>query len=140
MKSANPYLNLPGNTEEAFNFYRSVFGGEFSDVMRYRDFGDNTMGIPEKDLDKIAHIALPIGKDKLMATDAVESFPKKVVFGNNVYITVETDSPGEAERVFQALSDGGTVEMEIQKTEWAEKFGQCEDRYGVWWMIMYSET
>jgi PhnB protein len=135
MFTANPYLNFAGNTEEAFTFYRSVFGGEFVDVLRFRDFGGNEMGVPEHELDRIAHIALPLGKDGLlMGTDTLEP----LTVGNNFYITLEADSAAEAERLFAALSAGGRVEMALQKTQWAELYGSCADRFGVQWMIMYT--
>lgn len=139
MQSVHPYLNFPGNTEEAFNFYRAVFGGEFTNVTRFRDFGENPMGIAEADLEKIANIGLPIGPNTvLMATDAVESFGQKVVVGNNYYITLEPDTLDEAERLFAALGEGGEIEMEMQPTEWAEKYGICKDRFGVQWMVNYT--
>src|SRR5687767_6968034 len=92
MKSVSPYLNFKGNTEEAFNFYKSVFGGEFLALMRFRDFGNNEMGVREADLDKIAHIALPLGPHSmLMATDVVEGMPGGFAVGNNVYIHLEPE-------------------------------------------------
>ena len=140
MKSANPYLNFNGNTEEAFTFYRSVFGGELAAVLRFRDFGDNTMGIAEADLDKIAHIALPLGGGTvLMATDSLESWPTPFERGNNFYITLEPDSGEEADRLFTALANGGGVEMPLDRTEWAEKYGTCVDKFGVQWMINQAE-
>lgn len=139
MKAANPYLNFEGNTEQAFNFYRSVFGGEFLAVMRFREFGENDMGVAEDELDKIAHIALPLGNGHvLMATDAVKSMSKPLKMGNNFYITVEPDTAEEADEVFGALSAGGQVEMPLQKTQWAEKYGSCVDRFGVQWMVNYT--
>jgi PhnB protein len=133
----SPYLNFGGNAEEAFDFYRAVFGGDFAAVMRFRDFGANPMNIPERELDRIAHIALPVGDRLLMASDVVEGWqPLKI--GNNVYITLETDSAEEAERLFGALAQGGQIEMELQRTEWAEKYGTCGDRFGVQWMVMYA--
>lgn len=139
MRAANPYLNFAGNTEEAFNFYKSVFGGDFRTVVRFRDFGDNSMGIADDELDKIAHIALPLGADNLlMGTDVVKSMPKTLKFGNNFYITLEPESGDEAERLFNALSEGGEIEMPLQKTEWAEKHGSCADKFGIQWMIDYA--
>jgi PhnB protein len=139
MKAANPYLNFAGNTEEAFTFYRSVFGGEFAAVIRFRDFPDNSMGAPEADLDKIAHIALPLGPhNMLMATDALESFPGTFTPGNNFYITLEPESLEEAERLFEALSAEGRVEMPLQRTDWAESYGSFEDRFGTRWMVSYT--
>jgi PhnB protein len=139
MKTANPYLNFNGNTEEAFTFYKSVFGGEFLAVVRFKDFGDSSMQVPENELDKIAHIALPLGKDNvLMGTDALESLGQSLKAGNNFYITLEAESAEEAEKLFNALSAGGRVEMPLQKTGWAEKYGSCEDRFGVHWMVGYT--
>lgn len=139
MKAVNPYLNLKGNTEEAFNFYKSVFGGEFVGVTRFRDFPDNPMGISEADLDKIAHISLPLGPDNLLsATDFVDAFPGEFVAGNNFYITLEPESEEEADQLFEALSAGGEVEMPLQKTAWAEKYGTFKDRFGVQWMMNYT--
>lgn len=138
MKSANPYVYFPGNTEEAFGFYKSVFGGEFMGMLRYRDFGESGMGLPESAMDKIAHTALPLGGGNiLMATDQMD--PKvPLVVGNNFYIALEADSEEEADRVFNALSAGGSVEMPLQPTEWAEKYGICKDRFGVQWMMSYT--
>ena len=139
MKAANPYLNFKGNTREAFEFYKSVFGGEFQSVLRFRDFGDNGMGVAEKDLDKIAHIALPLGPNNiLMATDTLESFGQKLIVGNHSYIHLEADSEDEAVRIFDGLATGGSKEMPLQQTEWAEKYGSCTDRFGVQWMVSYT--
>lgn len=139
MKAANPYLYFDGDTEEAFTFYRSVFGGEFLSLLRFRDFPDNPMGIAEKDLDRIAHIALPLGSgNMLMGTDMVESMPAKLRKGNNVYITIEPETADEADSLFAALSDGGRVEMPLDSTDWAEKHGQCTDRFGIQWMVDYT--
>jgi PhnB protein len=138
MKAVNPYLNFPGNTREAFDFYRSVFGGEFLAVLRFRDFGENTMGIPDEEMDRIAHIALPLGPNNiLMATDVVGN-RQELKVGNNSYITIEAESVEEADRLFDGLSAGGRVEMPLQQTQWAEKYGICIDRYGVQWMIDYT--
>jgi PhnB protein len=136
MRAAHPYLSFEGNTEEAFNFYRSVFGGDFPMVLRFRDMGDD-MGMTGSDLDRIAHIALPLGDTMLMGTDVVGS--GSVTIGTNVYINLTPDSVEEAERVFGALAaGGGEVEMPLQETEWAEKYGACTDRFGVQWMVNYE--
>lgn len=134
MRHANPYLNFPGHTEEAFTFYRSIFGGEFPLVLRFRDFGP---GMDGPDADKIAHIALPLGATMLMGTDALESHGRALVAGNNFAISVEADDAGEAQRLFDGLSGGGRVEMPLGRTEWAELYGMCVDRYGVPWMVNY---
>lgn len=139
MRSVNPYLNFAGNTEEAFNFYKSVFGGEFAMVVRFRDFGGEATGVPEEALDKIMHISLPLGGDTmLMGTDALECMGQPLSEGNNFSISLETDSGAEAESLFQRLSEGGRVTMPLGKTEWAETFGACADRFGVQWMLNYT--
>jgi PhnB protein len=139
MKGVHPYLNFPGNAEEAFDFYRSVFGTELVDVVRYRDFADNPMGIAEEDLDKLAHIALRLDENHLlMATDVVPSMPFTLTIGNNYYVMLEAESGEEAERLFAALAEGGEIEMALQKTDWAEKYGHFADRFGVRWMIIYT--
>jgi PhnB protein len=139
MKAVNPYLNFSGNTEEAFTFYKSVFGGEFLGVMRFRDFPDNAMNVPEGDLDKIAHIALPLGRDNLlMGTDALESSGQPLRVGNNTYIFLEAESAAEAQALFDALSEGGRAEMPLQKVEWAELYGVCTDPFGVQWMVSFT--
>lgn len=138
MQGVNPYLNFPGNTEEAFRFYQSVFGGELQ-LTRFGDFPDNSMGVPEEHLNKIANIALPLTDGSvLMATDALESFGPKFTPGNNFSIALETDSAEEAEELFTKLSEGGNVNMPLSGTEWAEKFGACTDKFGVQWMLNYT--
>ena len=138
MKSVNPYLNFPGNTEEAFTFYRSIFGGDdFPMLIRFREFGPDMAG---PDGDKIAHMALPVGQNMLMATDALEAHGQTLTVGNNVSIQLEAESVEEAERVFAGLSDGGTVKMPLAPTEWAERYGMCVDRYGIGWMVNYAGT
>ena len=138
MNAAHPYLNFKGNTEEVFNFYKSVFGGEFAMIVRFKDFGEDAMGVGKSDHDKIAHIALPVGQTMLMASDVVGSYAESLKVGNNVYITLNPDSAEEAQRVFNALAAGGTVEMPLQQTAWAEKYGSCKDKFGIRWMVSYA--
>jgi PhnB protein len=135
------YLNFAGNTEEAFNFYRSVFGNEFSSVVRFKDFPMEGVTIPKEDEDKMMHIALPIGEDNvLMATDALESLGQQVVQGNNVYVSVHPDSREEASRIFSALSQGADVEMPIADQAWGDYFGSLKDKFGVMWMVNHSPS
>ncbi|MCL1635712.1 VOC family protein [Luteimonas sp. SX5] len=133
----NPYLNFDGNAREAFDHYRSIFGGEFATAMRFRDFPGH-MGVGEADLDKIAHIALPLGKQMLMASDVSGGYGASFKVGTNTYIHVEADGADEANRIFDGLSAGGKTEMPLSKTEWAELYGICVDKFGVQWMVSYT--
>ncbi len=138
MAMLNPYLNFPGNTEEAFNFYKLVFGGAFVTVQRFKDVPGEGK-VPEKDKNKIMHIALPIGKNNvLMATDALESLGMRVTPGNNMYITIEPESKEEADRIFKGLSAGGKVEMPLQDQFWGAYYGSFRDKFGIQWMVNYS--
>lgn len=138
MKAVNPYLNFPGTTEEAFLFYRSVFGGEFSALQRFSDV-PGCGEFSAADQGKIMHIALPLKNGTiLMATDALESMGQKLVVGNNSYISIETDSEAESLALFNGLSAGGTVEMAPQKMFWGAFFGSWKDRYGMGWMVNYT--
>jgi PhnB protein len=138
MKTADPYLYFNGNTEEAFNFYSTIFNTQVTDTLRYGDIDGNPMEVDEQDFDKIAHISLPLGKNILMGTDVIESMNEKLTIGNNFYITLSTDSSEEAETVFSSLSDGGSVQVPLKKEFWAEKFGICTDRFGIQWMVNYE--
>jgi len=138
MKVANPYLNFDGKAEEAFQFYRSVFGGEFTNVTRFRDMGGQSMGMSGKELDGIANIGLPLGANNILMASDVPAAMGSVKPGNNFYIALETDTAEECDTVFAKLAEGGRVEMEVQPTAWAEKYGSLEDRFGVHWMVMYT--
>ncbi len=138
MARLNPYLNFPGNTEEAFEFYKSVFGGEFSSVVRFKDLPMEGHTLPADAEDKILHISLPIGENILMASDAPESMGHQVIQGNNVYVSVHPDSKEEADRIFGALSAGGSVEMDIADQPWGDYYGSFKDKFGINWMVNYS--
>jgi len=141
MASVSTYLNFNGTTEEAFNFYKSVFGTEFVSISRMGDVPPQE-GQPElSDADKqlIMNVTLPIlGGHVLMGTDAVESMGFTVNQGNNVYISLLPDSREEADRLFAALSEGGKVEMPMQDMFWGDYYGSLVDKYGVQWMVNYS--
>ena len=144
MTAMNPYLNFAGNTEEAFNFYKSIFGGEFSALMRFRDMpgcdGPDAQ-IKEADLDKIMHVSLPIGNgNMLMATDSLESMGQKLTQGNNYYIALSPKTREEADRLFNGLSEGGRVEMPMADAFWGDYFGCFADKFGVQWMIVQSDN
>jgi PhnB protein len=139
MAKVNTYLNFAGNTEEAFNFYKSVFGGDFTSVVRFKDFPMEGVNIPKEDEDKIMHIGLPIGEDNLlMATDALESMGQKLVQGNNVYISVHPATKEEADEIFNALSEGGEIEMTIADQPWGDYYGSLKDKFGILWMVDYA--
>jgi PhnB protein len=140
MSRINPYLNFNGRTEEAFNFYRSVFGGEFKTLMRFKDLPQSEKPMPTEEGERIMHIALPIGEGSvLMGSDISQRGSTKLIEGNNVYVSLNPDSKQEAERVFEALSAGGKVEMGFAKMFWGGWFGSFRDRFGVMWMIDYEE-
>lgn len=135
----NPYLNFAGNAEEAFTFYRSVFGGEFSSAVRFGDMPMEGVSISEADQGKMMHIALPIAEDiLLMASDALESLGQVVTPGNNVYISLHPDSHDEADRLFEALSQGADIEMPIADQMWGDYFGSLVDKFGIRWMVNHS--
>ena len=136
MVIANPYLHFNGNCEEAFNFYRSVFGGAFSLISRFKDVPPE-QAFPEKEADKILHIALPVGKAILMGSDVPEAFPK-AISGTSFYISLHTESEDEARRVFNALSAEGNIAMPLAKTFWGSFFGMVIDQYNTQWMVSYD--
>jgi len=137
----NPYLNFNGNTEEAFNFYKSVFGGEFLAVMRFNDNPAACGNIPEAEQNGIMHIALPIGNGTvLMGTDALESMGQKLTFGNNFYICLAPESKEEADKLFNGLSDGGKIETPLQDMFWGAYYGSFTDKFGVQWMVNYNQN
>jgi PhnB protein len=138
MATLNPYLNFNGNTEEAFNFYKSVFGGEFLALQRFKDTPAAAQ-IPAEAGEKIMHVALPIGKGNvLMATDALESMGQQLTHGNNFSISINTESQEEADRIFNGLSTGGQVTMPLDKAFWGDYFGMLTDRFGIQWMVSYA--
>ncbi|HMH20980.1 MAG TPA: VOC family protein [Puia sp.] len=136
----NPYLHFMGNTGEAMRFYRSVFGGEFAKSKRFKDVpgGDN---MSPEDQEKFIHISLMMGNGHtIMATDSLASMGHQVTHGNNFHICVDMESEAEAERVFEALSDNGKIEMPMNKTFWGAYFGMCRDKFGIQWMINHAPS
>ncbi len=144
MASTSTYLNFPRNTEQAFNFYKSVFGGEFfgGRIMRFGDIPSQE-GMPcvsEADKNLVMHIELPIvGGHMLMGTDAPESFGFNVQFGNNVHINVQPDTRVETKRLFDALSEGRKITMQLQDMFWGDYYGSCTDKFNINWMFNCSE-
>jgi PhnB protein len=140
MATLNPYLNFKGNAEEAFNFYKSVFGGEFTNLQRFKDTPEGDK-LSTADKEKIMHVALPIGKGNvLMATDAIESMGHKLTVGNNFHISISPDTKEETTKLFNSLSAGGNVTVPLQKMFWGATFGMFTDKFGVQWMVNYDEN
>jgi PhnB protein len=140
MPRVSTYLNFPHNTEEAFNFYKAIFGGEFvaPGVARFRDIppADGVPTFADEDKDLVMHIELPIlGGHVLMSTDAPQSMGFNVNAGNNVHINLEPDTKAETKKLFEALSADGYVSMELQDTFWGGYFGSCTDQFGIHWMV-----
>lgn len=139
MAIINPHYNFNGNAEEAFTFYKSVFGGEFSKIIRFKDLAGPEFPISEHEENKIMHIALPIGpNNQLMGNDVPEIMGKTNENENRSKIVVQTESREEADHIFEGLSVGGQIEMPIQDSPWNTYFGMLRDKYGIEWMIEFE--
>ena len=134
----NPYLNFDGKAEEAFIFYKSVFGGEFTGNMKMKDAPDGDK-LPKDEQNRIMHISLPIGKENLlMGSDIMPSMGQKLNKGNNNYISLHPESKAEADRLFKGLSAGGEIEMPMADQFWGDYFGSFIDKFGICWMINFN--
>ena len=140
MTTINPYINFNGNAEEAFNFYKSVFGGEFTSIVRFKDLESPEFPIPEKDANKIMRIVLPIGGNTLIANDVPEDLGPVNENVNRSKISVSAESREEAENIFSGLSVGGTIEMPIGDSPWGSYFGMFRDKYGIEWTVEFDEN
>jgi PhnB protein len=139
MAIINPHINFNGNAEEAFQFYQSVFGGEFAKVIRFKDMASDEFPIPEKEENKIMHIALPIGKSNmLMGNDVPEIMGKTNENENRSKIVIQTESKEEAAKLFNGLTVGGQIEMPIEDSPWGTYFGMFRDKYGIEWMVEFD--
>lgn len=138
MPLINPHINFNGNAEEAFNFYRSVFGGEFAMIMRFKDMASEHFLVPEHEANKVMHIALPIGPNVLMGNDVPEVMGRTNENENRSKIAISAETKEEADRLFHGLSAGGTVEMPISDSPWGSYFGMFRDKYGIEWMVDYD--
>ena len=138
MAEINPHINFNGNAEEAFNFYRSVFGGEFAKIMRFKDISSPENPISESEANKIMHIALPIGKSILMANDVPEIMGRTNENENRSKIVITAESKEEAGKLFNGLSAGGQIEMPIEESPWGSYFGMFRDKYGIEWMVDFD--
>lgn len=139
MTTINPYINFNGNAEEAFTFYQSVFGGEFGKIIRFKDVASAEFPVPENEANKIMRITLPIGSAMLIANDVPEVLGRVNEKENRSKITVMTESKVEAERIFQGLSAGGTVEMPMAESPWGTTFAMFRDKYGIEWTVESEE-
>lgn len=138
MATINPHINFNGNAEEAFEFYRSVFGGEFKKILRLKDIAGPDFPVAEKEMNKILNISLPIGKNFLVANDVPEMLGPVSENENRSKISVSADSREEADKIFTGLSTGGSVEMPMGETPWGY-FGMFRDKFGIEWIIQYSK-
>jgi PhnB protein len=138
MATLNPYLNFDGKTEEAFNFYKSVFGGEFTTFQRIKEIPGGDQYSPAEQ-NRVMHVSLPIGKESiLMGSDTMPSMGHALNQGNNVHMAISPDNEQEAKRLFDGLSAGGNVVMPLEKTFWGALFGMFSDKFGVLWMVNYD--
>ncbi|MBK9510441.1 MAG: VOC family protein [Cytophagaceae bacterium] len=140
MALINPHINFNGNAEEAFNFYKSVFGGEFAKIMRFKDLASEEFPVPEHEANKIMHISLPIGKNVLMANDVPEILGKTNENENRSKISISAESREEADHLFNGLSAGGQIEMPMEDSPWGSYFGMFRDKYGIEWMVDFDSN
>jgi PhnB protein len=144
MAKINPYLNFQGNTEEAFNFYKSVFGGDFSSIVRFKEMPGDGNSMPgankmtAEESEKLMHVALPISGNTLMATDMLESQGHKLRLGNNITLSLEAESKEEADKLFNGLAEGGKIGAPIADAPWGAYWGMLTDRFDVPWMVNYT--
>lgn len=138
MATINPYINFNGNAEEAFNFYKSVFGGEFASVVRFKDLEGPEFPVPENDANKIMRIVLPIGGNTLIANDVPESLGRVNENENRSKIAISTETKEEADKLFNGLSEGGAVEMPMAESPWGTYFAMFRDRYGIEWTVEFD--
>jgi len=142
MATVNPYLNFPGTCEEAFNFYKSVFGGEFGYIGRFGEMPPQEgYTVPESDKNKIMHVSLPLANGSmLMGSDSGGEWLPSFNAGNNISLSINASSKEEADKIFNALAEGGKVTMPLAKTFWSDYFGMCTDKFDIHWMMSYSEN
>lgn len=138
MALINPHINFNGNAEEAFNFYKSVFGGEFAMVIRFKDMSSGEFPVAENEANKIMHIALPIGQNVLMGNDVPEFMGRVNENENRSKISISAASREEADRLFSGLTAGGTVEVPMDDSPWGSYFGMFRDKYGIEWMVDFD--
>jgi PhnB protein len=140
MATTNTYLNFNGDCEAAFNFYKSVFGGEFTYIGRFGEMPETEeYKVPQADKGKVMHVSLPIGNSILMGSDCGGEWAPSFVQGNNFAVSISANSKDEADRIFNALSVEGKITMPLANTFWGDYFGMLTDKFGVNWMMSYNE-
>ena len=138
MAMINPHINFNGNAEEAFNFYKSVFGGDFQRIVRFKDIAGPEMPIGEKEANKIMNISLPIGKNILIGNDVPEILGRVNEHENRSKISVSAESREEADKLFNGLSAGGNIEGPIGDSPWGSYFGMFRDKFGIEWIVEHN--
>ncbi|TXE02265.1 VOC family protein [Algoriphagus aquimarinus] len=138
MALINPYINFNGNAEEAFTFYKSVFGGEFANITRFKDMDIPENQFADHEKEKIMHIALPIGQNVLMGNDVPERMGRVNENENRSKISIAAESKEEAERIFHGLTVGGSIEVPMDESPWGSYFGMFRDKYGIEWMVDFD--
>lgn len=138
MPTINPYINFNGNAEEAFKFYQSVFGGEFTSIVRFKDLASDDFPVPEDEAEKVMRITLPIGNNTLIANDVPASLGPVSENENRSKIAVTADGREEAEKIFTGLSEGGIVEMPMGESPWGTYFAMFRDKYGIEWTVEFN--
>lgn len=138
MAAINPYINFNGNAEEAFTFYKSVFGGEFGTIVRFKDLASAEFPVSESEADKILRITLPIGGNVLVANDVPEAMGPVSENEKRSKIAVSTESREEADRIFAGLTEGAAIEMPMSDSPWGTYFGMFRDKYGIEWTIEFE--
>lgn len=142
MATVNVYLTFNGNTEEAFNFYKSVFGGEFAYIGKFKDMpsDEKFSSMSEEEGNKIMHVSLPISKETILMGSDTNDFSGPVTFGSNFSVSINAESKEEADTLFTGLSNEGKIIMPMEKTFWGAYFGMFVDKYGINWMVNFDEV
>ena len=140
MATINPYINFNGNAEEAFTFYKSVFGGEFGEIVRFKDISSAEFPVSENDANKVMRIVLPIGTNVLIANDVPEGMGPVNESENRSKIAIAAESKEEADKLFTGLSQGGSVEMPMGESPWGTYFAMFRDKFGIEWTVEFAPT
>ena len=141
MRTINPWINFNGNAEEAFTFYKSVFGGEFAKIVRFKDLASAEFPVADNEANKLMHIALPIGKHNVLIANDVPEFMGRVNESENrSKISISAESREEADKIFNGLSAGGDIEGQIGDSPWGSYAGMFRDKYGIEWVVEFDPS